>query len=75
MRFRINSGTTQIGLTVLLAIAIFFGSSLTPFQPVAEAWKPRTHVYLAEIAMLDAIKDGKVTIYRTDYSRSAARFR
>lgn len=33
----------------------------------AAAWKPKTHIYLAEQARLDAIDDGKVTIYETDY--------
>ncbi len=33
----------------------------------AHAWKPRTHVYLAEQALQDALDDGKVTIYETDY--------
>ena len=33
----------------------------------AEAWKPKTHVYLAEIARRDAL-DGKVTLYYTDYA-------
>jgi hypothetical protein len=34
--------------------------------PAALAWKPATHVYLAEQALEDA-KDGKVTIERVDY--------
>ncbi len=33
----------------------------------AQAWKPKTHVYLAEQAMKDALDNGKVTIYETDY--------
>ncbi|NEX94808.1 zinc dependent phospholipase C family protein, partial [Caulobacter sp. 17J65-9] len=33
----------------------------------ALAWKPKTHVYLAEEALRDATDDGKVTIYETDY--------
>lgn len=32
----------------------------------AWAWKPSTHIYLAEQARLDAIDDGKVTIMRYD---------
>lgn len=31
--------------------------------------KPKTHVFLAEIALQDALKDGKVTIYGTDYTK------
>lgn len=34
-------------------------------QP-AYAWKPKTHVYLAEEALRDALDNGKVTIYETD---------
>jgi hypothetical protein len=33
--------------------------------------KPKTHVYLAEIALQDALQDGKVTIYATDYANGA----
>jgi len=37
------------------------------FSTPAYAWKPNTHVFLAEQAMKDAVDDGKVSIYRTDY--------
>ena len=33
----------------------------------AHAWKPKTHIYLAEEALRDAIDDDKVTLYETDY--------
>lgn len=33
----------------------------------AYAWKPKTHVYLAEEVLRDALDNGKVTIYQTDY--------
>lgn len=33
----------------------------------AQAWKPYTHVYLSELALTDALDDGKVTIYLVDY--------
>ncbi len=33
----------------------------------ALAWKPTTHVYLAEQAIKDALDDGKITVYRVDY--------
>lgn len=33
---------------------------------VAQAWKPTTHVQLAEIALQDALDDGRVTIMRVD---------
>lgn len=36
----------------------------------AYAWKPNTHVFLAEEVIKDAIDDGKVSIYRTDYENS-----
>lgn len=32
----------------------------------ADAWKPRTHIYLAELARRDAI-DGRVTIYEVEH--------
>ena len=37
----------------------------------AYAWKPITHVYLAEMALDDAVDDGKVTIYATDFRTGA----
>ena len=45
-------------------------AGLSIFAPIAGpamAWKPSSHVYLAGLAMQDAL-DGKVTIYRTDYA-------
>lgn len=33
----------------------------------AAAWKPSTHVYLAEEALRDALDDGKVTFFATNY--------
>lgn len=41
---------------------------LAPLATPALAWKPKTHVYLAQLAVQDAIDDGKVTIYQTDYA-------
>lgn len=35
----------------------------------ALAWKPTTHVYLADIALNDALDDGYVTINRVDYKQ------
>lgn len=35
--------------------------------PPAYAWKPKTHIYLAEEALRDALDDGKVTLRLTDY--------
>jgi hypothetical protein len=37
------------------------------YASAAFAWKPTTHVYLAEQAMADARDDGKITVYRVDY--------
>lgn len=33
----------------------------------ALAWKPTTHVFLGDIALKDALDNGKVTIYRVNY--------
>lgn len=49
----------------LIAILIFL---LSPYG-AAYAWKPNTHVFLAEEALKDAIDDCRVSIYRTDYKR------
>src|SRR5690606_17301858 len=35
--------------------------------PPAYAWKPKTHIYLAEEALRDALDNGKVTLRLTDY--------
>ncbi len=37
----------------------------------AHAWKPTTHVYLAEQALADALDDGNVSIYRVNYDTGA----
>ncbi|BBM86178.1 hypothetical protein UABAM_04564 [Candidatus Uabimicrobium amorphum] len=47
--------------TIVIACLLF---SLTT---MAYAFKPKTHVYLAEIAIEDALDDGKVTIHYVDY--------
>ncbi|MBX3014394.1 MAG: hypothetical protein KF832_22925 [Caldilineaceae bacterium] len=51
-----------ISLVTLVSIII----SLCPAP--AYAWKPSTHIYLAEEALKDALDDGKVTIHRVDYA-------
>lgn len=48
----------------LLAGAAALGVVLSG-QP-AYAWKPKTHVYLAEEVLRDALDNGKVTLYETD---------
>jgi hypothetical protein len=52
---------SKVFITLLGLIGTFGHSS------VAFAWKPTTHVYLAEQAMNDAIDDGKITVYKVDY--------
>lgn len=37
------------------------------FCPTALAWKPNTHIYLAEQVLNDIISDGRVTIHRVQY--------
>ena len=48
-------------LSVLLNLVVI------PLQNTAQAWKPITHEYLAEIALADALDDGMVTISKVDY--------
>lgn len=52
-------GRWRLGLGTALLCALVS----TP----AAAWKPKTHIYLAEQVRVDAVDDGKVTIYETDY--------
>ena len=47
-------------LILILAFTLLIGVP-------AGAWKPTTHIYLAELARLDAIDDGKVSIYRVNF--------
>ncbi|RZJ46866.1 MAG: hypothetical protein EON87_02945, partial [Brevundimonas sp.] len=49
----------------LLAGVLAMTTALTPAAP-ALAWKPSTHIYLAEEVMRDAIDDGRVTLYEVD---------
>lgn len=49
---------------LLLGTLLVFSLAL---PQVAHAWKPITHVYLAEQALNDALDDFFVTIYRVDY--------
>lgn len=46
-----------------------FGTALSTFSIAAPAyaWKPNTHIYLAEEALKDAVDDCKISINRTDY--------
>lgn len=47
----------------LMATLATLGIATAP----AHAWKPKTHIYLAEQALKDALDNGKVTIYETNY--------
>ena len=51
-------------LRAAAGILLMLFSVLPP--SVAVAWKPTTHVQLAEIALQDALDDGRVTIMRVD---------
>lgn len=63
----IASGSRRIAvLPVLLGLAALSLGVLVPIR-AALAWKPITHVYFAEQARLDAIDDGRVTIWATDF--------
>src|SRR4051794_25729026 len=50
---------------LLLGVVVFLSNFL--LSSPALAWKPITHVYYAELALQDAIDDGKLTIWATDY--------
>ena len=57
-------------LTQIATLATVFG--VLANEPAALAWKPTTHVSLAEQALFDAIDDGddgKVSIFRVDYEQ------
>lgn len=64
---RLRSTRPRVAITLLTAAATLVSS--TP----ALAWKPKTHVYLAEQALKDALDDGKVTIYATDFAGGTIR--
>lgn len=63
-RSRRSALRMQRFVVVSLLVALL-GNLLLP-RP-AHAWKPTTHVFLAEIALLDALDNGKVTIHRVNY--------
>lgn len=49
--------------------ALFAGvAALCLIAQPAHAWKPKTHIYLAEEALRDALDNGKVTIRETDHA-------
>ncbi len=55
-------------LIAALTLAAMLANSQRAF-----AWKPKTHAHLAEVAYRDAVDDGLVTIYATDYKGGAIR--
>jgi hypothetical protein len=55
-------------LIAALTLATMLANSQRAF-----AWKPKTHAHLAEVAYRDAVDDGLVTIYATDYQRGVIR--
>lgn len=57
----------KLGVRRVVATGLIV-SLLAPLATPAFAWKPKTHVYLAELAMRDAVDDGMVTLYQTDYA-------
>ena len=55
-----------------IRIVLVAGIVLTAGSTVM-AWKPKTHVHLAEVALKDAVDDGKVTIFAVDYLTGAVK--
>ncbi len=58
---------------VTLRFVLLIASGVLVLQGTALAWKPITHVYLAEQARLDAVEDGRVTIWATDFESGQLR--
>ena len=55
--------------------SICFGAMITAFLVTSNsawAWKPITHVYLAEMALRDALDDGKLSFFRVNYAAAQA---
>ena len=55
-----NSKNLFFNVLVCATILLFFHNSF--------AWKPKMHVYLAQLALNDVLDDGKVTIYKNSMS-------
>jgi len=66
----IQSPYLRLGRALIgaLTLATMLANSQRAF-----AWKPKTHAHLAEVAYRDAVDDGLVTIYATDYQRGVIR--
>lgn len=56
----------RVRITFFAVLALATGSTVL-------AWKPKTHVHLAEVAYNDAVDDGKVTIFAVDYQNGAVK--
>lgn len=56
-----SRGALRLGAATLTMFGVLVGGP-------ALAWKPKTHIYLAEEVMRDAVADGKVALYETDYA-------
>lgn len=65
MKFFLKKLLRFLSNVILVTLLAFISFNTAP----AWAWKPTTHVSLAEIAMEDAIKDGKVTIPYVSYKK------
>ena len=52
--------------------ALALTATLLTISAHSWAWKPTTHVYLAEMALRDALDDGKVSFVRVNYSAGQA---
>ncbi len=57
-RTRINSHHLRFAMAATLACTLV---------PLASAWKPKSHIYLADMALRE-VKDGKVPFYLVNYS-------
>ena len=54
-------------MTKLIKARLALSSLAVIFASTTQAWEPTTHVYLAEVALNEAIANHAVTIYATDY--------
>lgn len=61
-----NITETGLWYKLLIACALVVLPIVVVNRP-GYAWKPNTHIFLAEEALRDAIDDGMVSIYQTEY--------
>ncbi len=66
------SGRRRLKPSVVFKVVLIFSLACL-FQGLITknsfAWKPPTHIYLAEEVVKDALDDGKVTLYVVDYEK------